>query len=147
MASIVKQGDGKWRAQIKTAGVRASKTFRTKREADLWAHQSQNKIRSDAANAQALREKIGAAEGVIDAQTILNGKVPAYNAPGIYVLFHGQEAVYVGQSRNVLKRITGHAENGRQFDSFFAIPCLECDLDKMEQHYINVLRPVGNKTI
>ena len=46
MAYITKlKTTGKWQAQIERAGVRASKTFLTKREAQLWALEQETKVK------------------------------------------------------------------------------------------------------
>lgn len=43
MASIGKHGDG-WRAQVFVKGKRATRVFRTQREAKLWAHQTESAL-------------------------------------------------------------------------------------------------------
>jgi hypothetical protein len=57
-ASIRPSGRG-WRAQVDTLGVRDSKTFRTKREADAWASARETEIRADAGKAPGARVTFG----------------------------------------------------------------------------------------
>lgn len=65
--------------------------------------------------------------------------------PGIYVLFHGDEVVYVGQSKNPQARIGQHAASPvKTFDSFVFIPCAEEHLDREEVAMIRRFRPKLN---
>lgn len=48
MASVKQSGRG-WRVQVAVKGIRDSKTFRTKREADAWAAARETEIRADLA--------------------------------------------------------------------------------------------------
>lgn len=65
--------------------------------------------------------------------------------PGIYFLIDGQEVVYVGQSMNLPLRIHQHRRaNEKKFDRFTVYPCPAKLLDKIERHYIQLLRPKYN---
>ncbi|MCL2344228.1 MAG: site-specific integrase [Desulfobulbus sp.] len=58
MASIRPYAKG-WRAQVDTKGVRDSKVFRTRREADAWAAARETEIRADAGKAPGERVTLG----------------------------------------------------------------------------------------
>lgn len=146
MASIKQSGDGVWRAQVYALGHRASATFRTKREARAWGAQTERTLKGGALHRRELEKKIGAGGPKLCAQEILNNRVKVANHSGVYILFSGDMVTYVGQSKNVIKRITSHADKGRRFDSYHVIPCLPCDLDEIERHYIDMLAPPENKT-
>jgi len=76
--------------------------------------------------------------------------------PGVYVLFRGEVAVYVGQSQDVYQRIREHAYPTSKskhafrggFDHFSVITreSLENRL-KLEKYLISAFRPEGNKTM
>lgn len=64
---------------------------------------------------------------------------------GVYFLIKHQEVVYVGQSINVLSRLSRHRRDGLiDFDSFNVIPCHETELDELEQSYILAMMPLYN---
>ena len=70
----------------------------------------------------------------------------ATNITGIYILSKDGVCVYVGQSRNVAKRIAMHkVMNIVVFYKQEVIECQECDLTKMENMFINELSPILNK--
>lgn len=146
MASILKSPSG-WRAQIYALGVRKSKVFRTKREAFAWASVTESDIRSGAAKIAALKEKIGHRQDDHSLRDIMDNRNEACCVPGIYVLFLGEEVVYVGKSKNMLSRISSHAEKGRGFTHYYAMPFLEDELDDKERHYIDLLQPSDNKAL
>jgi hypothetical protein len=65
---------------------------------------------------------------------------------GVYFLLQGNHVVYVGQAKNVKKRLAMHkADPDRVFDSYAFLPCDEKDLDTLEALYIMHLRPKQNK--
>jgi integrase len=47
MASIIKTADGRYRAHVFVAGRRKTRVFRTKREADAWAAQTETTFRTE----------------------------------------------------------------------------------------------------
>lgn len=146
MASIVQSSPNAWRAQVAKRGVRLSATFRTRREASAWAAQEEDRIVNESNHRRELEKKIGVSKSPIIASEILANRIAAQNVPGIYILFDGDMVVYVGQSRNVLSRLASHASKGRAFTSYYVIPCLVENLDRMERHYIDALSPPGNKS-
>ncbi len=62
---------------------------------------------------------------------------------GIYFLFRGDDLVYIGQSINVLGRVTAHTSD-KDFDSFAYLPCPEKELLAVEALYINEFKPLLN---
>jgi len=62
---------------------------------------------------------------------------------GIYFLIKERKIIYIGQSNNILTRITTHS-NSKDFDSYSYIPCDESILDKLESLYIHVYQPELN---
>lgn len=145
MASIIQTGESVWRVQIAKLGTRLSATFRTKREAVAWAGATEHRIINETKHRRDLEKKIGASRSPIPASEILSNRVTAQNVPGIYILFDGDMVTYVGQSKNVLHRLASHSSKGRTFTSYYVIPCLIEDLNRMELHYINALSPPENK--
>lgn len=65
---------------------------------------------------------------------------------GVYFLLQGDHVVYVGQAKNVKKRIAEHkADPEKVFDAYSFLPCDAEDLDTLEALYIMHLRPKQNK--
>ncbi len=62
---------------------------------------------------------------------------------GVYFLCKGKEVVYVGQSRNLLVRISNHKRD-KDFDRIFLYPCDRDDMDGMEGAFIKLLAPKLN---
>jgi hypothetical protein len=60
---------------------------------------------------------------------------------GIYFLFQGDTLVYIGQSKNVEKRISTH---NIDYDSYRVIPCAIPDLLRYEKRLINYFKPELN---
>ena len=66
---------------------------------------------------------------------------------GVYFLIDGQEIVYVGQSADVVRRVNQHLDRGRmKFDWAVYLPCSLAELDDIEEHFIDALRPRYNAT-
>lgn len=65
---------------------------------------------------------------------------------GVYFLIKQQEIVYIGQSKNVMARLTAHdRENVGEFDSFSWIHCPSGFLDEFEARCIFAFLPRLNK--
>ena len=61
---------------------------------------------------------------------------------GIYFLCEGNEVVYVGQSVDIVSRITTHyREKSKEFDRAFWIPVSQSELNEVEAAFILHLRP------
>lgn len=63
---------------------------------------------------------------------------------GVYFLFRGSELIYVGQSVNILARITQHAE--KAYDSVRFVRCPPHALNDVEGFFIRLLEPPMNKS-
>ena len=65
--------------------------------------------------------------------------------PAIYVLFQGQEVVYVGQSINVYSRLGTHYQEGtKEFDSFRILYCKKKRMSFWERKLIKAYEPRYN---
>ncbi|MEO0700325.1 MAG: GIY-YIG nuclease family protein, partial [Pseudomonadota bacterium] len=84
------------------------------------------------------------ADAPLSRSEILGAAIPTSVICGIYFLIKRDRIVYVGQSKNVLRRIARHIDDGREFDRFTISPCKEEDLDRMEATYISALYPDQN---
>jgi predicted GIY-YIG superfamily endonuclease len=157
MASITPH-KSKWRAQVYVGGIRDSKVFSTESSAREWACALENKLKKRAELKALLDVGAGLAnfptrivQGMLDAplerEQILAASIPKSIVCGIYFLIRGERIVYVGQSKNVLRRIGRHVDNGKIFDSFSFCPCAESDLDRLEAAYIAALYPENNYSL
>lgn len=63
---------------------------------------------------------------------------------GIYFLIDKKTVVYVGQSNNIMSRISGHSV--KKYTSIIYIECDKEELDKLETDYIIAFNPKYNKT-
>jgi hypothetical protein len=67
--------------------------------------------------------------------------------PSVYLLYSGDEIVYVGQSVKPFVRIDTHlCEGKKEFDSFRVMRCRKERLLHWETKLINALKPKYNKT-
>jgi hypothetical protein len=62
----------------------------------------------------------------------------------VYVLFDGEDCLYVGQSKNVNARVRTHEGNGLLITDAYAIRCDMDLLDNLEPILIHRLKPVHN---
>lgn len=154
MAHIAPYGE-KWRAQVQVTGFpRSSATFGTKEQAEIWSRERESflKRRRDTAKVceASLLSRIPAAYLSALAKTdytqdeIVANAVPVSIVCGIYFLIKGAEVLYVGQSVDVLARISRHRRDGTDFDSFNVMACEVETLDEMERAYIFALMPKYN---
>lgn len=60
---------------------------------------------------------------------------------GVYFLFQGSALVYIGQSKDVERRISTH---NIKHDSYRVIPCAIADLSHYEKRLINYFKPILN---
>lgn len=72
-------------------------------------------------------------------EQIVQSAAPWGNTVGVYFLIDGDEIVYVGQSINIMVRISTH--NDKKFDRYAYIACDKSSLDFLESIYIHFLRP------
>jgi hypothetical protein len=157
MASIIKSGE-KWRAQIKVGNVRDSKSFSTESAAREWAKAIETRLRKRAELKELLAVGAGLSnfparivQAMLDApltsEQIVAAAIPTSVICGIYFLIRGDRIVYVGQSRNVLRRVARHIDDGKQFDHFSIAPCRIDELDNLERTYITALYPEENLSL
>lgn len=91
-------------------------------------------------NLSGLPKKLKAAEKAIHFQ-IASG-------PAIYLLYHGDELVYVGATRvNALQRIGDHVRHKRVFDRCVVVPYDGNDLFVLEAQLIREHEPKYNKNV
>lgn len=67
---------------------------------------------------------------------------------GIYFLLSGKTIVYVGQTQNLyIARVIAHLSEGKEFDSYFALPCPPEELSNWEAYFILKFQPFYNSSI
>ena len=149
---------GTWHIQIDVAGVRKSKTFATKEQSEKWAKDQTALIRRQKAmrSQEALealsniipKRLLAAARDVpVSLDDVLSSAAPASHFTGIYFLIFEQEVIYVGQSVDVLGRISRHKREGKEFDSYSYILCAPERLNELEALYITAFMPWLNYTL
>jgi hypothetical protein len=156
MASVFKHGDV-WRVQVKVGKVRQSATFSAEEDARGWGRAIEEKLRNRQ-QAEKLLE-LGVRPKLfpirvfqamltvpVSAAEIIESSIPKSSFCGIYFLIKDEQIVYVGQSRNAMRRITRHIDEGKEFDRFAMVACEEQDLDRLERTYITAIVPEGNMT-
>lgn len=157
MASITRYKD-RWRVQIKVGKHRASNIFSTEEDAREWGLALETKLKRRAELQDLLEVGAGLAnfptrivQAILDApltaDQIIASAIPKSVICGVYFLIRGDRIVYVGQSKNALRRIARHVDDGREFDQFAIAPCNEADLDRLERTYITALYPDENLTL
>jgi len=78
---------------------------------------------------------------MLDGAYIVN-VAPIYNGPAVYFLYHAEELVYVGKTKQLISRIGQHLD--KKFDSFSYLICEEKYLDQFERAAISHFRPKLN---
>lgn len=73
---------------------------------------------------------------------ILDRAIKPTDLCGVYFLIKGTSVVYVGQSKNILRRVAQHPD--KNFDRFAWVLCDSNDLDRLEAEYIAMLGPKLN---
>lgn len=86
---------------------------------------------------------------LLDKDTLLKIAQPFPKCEGIYFLFDGEEIVYVGQSKDVCRRVGNHRLKKREhepktFDKFAFIQCDAEKIDEIETFYIAKFNPKYN---
>jgi excinuclease UvrABC nuclease subunit len=82
---------------------------------------------------------------------ILNSKRTFKKSFIIYALIKSNKIVYIGQSKNIIARITDHLRSNKIFDSWNIVEnlgecCTQGELDRLENKYIRKFTPLYNKT-
>ena len=101
MASIVRHQD-QWRAHIYVNGRRESRLFRTKNLARSWAWRREQEIEVSGWRTPAI--EILALDALRDLPVVQ----PASTLSGVYFLWNEDRLVYIGQSRNIARRLGYH---------------------------------------
>ena len=63
---------------------------------------------------------------------------------GVYFLIRDSELVYIGQSKNVYRRVASHSI---KHDKFWYVECKAQDLDEIESAYIHIYKPPLNGSL
>lgn len=161
MAYICKHGSDRWRAQVYKHGVRTSKIHPTREAAEEWANLMEMSVPdkrelmkleatddSPALVAPIPRVVLSAIRAApVQPMHIVMATVPCRRASGVYFLFVDGEVVYVGQSVDMLGRISRHRREGKKFDAFGMIECEKKDMDELERVYIRAFVPEWNLTM
>lgn len=157
MASVRQHGKG-FRAEVFRRGERKARTFDSESEARTWAANLERSIESRyqrriaAENALAFT---GLPEQVLHAvanipygrDEIVKSAIPVVVNCGVYFLIDKGRIIYVGQSINVMARVSRHLREDKGFDSFAVVTCKREELDKTEEMYLMALMPRLNKRI
>lgn len=153
MASILQIGK-KWRAQVRRAGVRHTKTFASETKARAWASCIEAALEGAKEDAAATAFQHDAwkslyagckTDGQLPPEVAALPRLKVERCCGVYFLFAGPECVYVGKSDNVLARVRQHFPS-KDFDSFAWMNVARADLDRVEREYIETIRPRLNIT-
>jgi hypothetical protein len=158
MASFQQTPQGAWRVQIDCRGQRRSKTLSTRSAAEKWAETIEGRLRAkhehELAAAHTMlatlvpKRMLAAMAAIPHTQReILEAAVPARSLSGVYFLIHKDEVVYVGQSVDVLSRISRHRREGREFDSYSYMVCEPERMNELEALYITALMPWLNLSL
>jgi predicted GIY-YIG superfamily endonuclease len=148
MASIAKHKTG-WRAQLYVGGVRDSAVFFEKFEAETWAKKRESELkilRDSIINSRRIDKNKRAFLDVTDLYSeneIIGTSIPLPETSGIYFLIKDNVIVYVGQSKNVHRRLQEHLSS-KAFDRINIIECSINDLNRLETLYIKKLKPILN---
>lgn len=153
--AYIRNDKGKWRAQVQVTGFkRCSASFDTEEQAKLWADEKEALLKRR-------RRYVNATDSLIMSKVpriylqamaktdytheeIVAAAIPMAFSCGIYFLIKNDEVVYVGQSVDVMSRISKHRRADTDFDFFNVVTCEPESLDEMEQAYIFALTPRYN---
>lgn len=101
MASIVRFKD-KWRAHVFFSGRRESRVFRTRAQAKVWAWRRQHDLQCSHWTPPFI-ELLPLSD-----LRLLPRVIPTEPVSGVYFLWDSDRLVYIGQSKNVAKRVATH---------------------------------------
>lgn len=140
---------------MQKCGIRKSRSFLTEQEAKDWAENEEARILRrhqrrqagfDSGLAAHLPRRVLEAIRETDytSEEIAAHAIGYEGSCGVYFLIHKGEVVYVGQSIDVLGRISKHRREGKVFDAFNFIPCELSQGLALEAKYISALMPALN---
>lgn len=150
--AYITESKGKWRVQIERLGARKSQSFDTEAAARAWAADFEPKLVERRKMRQALadstllsrlpRRVLTAMNGAeYSHHEVALGAIPLPMVSGVYFLVHQGAVVYVGQSVDVLGRISRHRREARDFDAFNYILCPPDKMNALEALYIAAFMP------
>ena len=153
--------NGKFRAQIERNGIRQSKVFDAEEEAKIWAEKIEARILKRKKLLSLVSDVAGQPSelrGLLPSRVIralsdvpymhdeiLEAAIPCKSLVGVYFLIKDEQIVYVGQSVDVLRRISRHRDNDILFDSFTIVFCEKGEMDGLEAKYIDAFLPKYNR--
>lgn len=139
---------GSWRAEIAICGNRLSKTFREKKEAEKWASETEELLRTGAIKSLRQKQslpKISVASSLkLTADHVLKTSHRFLQITGVYFLIRDEAIIYIGQSTDIFARLSKHRRSGRKFDRYAFIECRPTLLDDLEHYCILKHSPPGN---
>lgn len=151
-----------WRAQLQFDGERESKTFKTEAEAIDWVNWRKG-LAKESNTQKAILDRIKFEKSKLlsfipkrvllamnsvplSVEEIIGASIPLGTQVGIYFLIRNDEVIYVGQSIDILNRVSKHRREGKVFDSYSFIECAKENLNLLESTYITALIPELNQT-
>ena len=153
----------RYKAQVRKQGVIETRTFPTEVEARSWANSVESRIenfkyRPSVKDREAdLAPLLGILPGRVlralssipyTLRELLDAAIPVNGGPGVYLLIHKHDVVYVGQSSvDCISRVSKHRRDGKDFDSYVIIPCDRDRLDSLEEQYITAFVPKLNQSL
>lgn len=86
--------------------------------------------------------------GLLEAGFITRRAMSFDRIVGVYFLLQDDEIVYVGQSTNIMTRLSNHKfEATKLFSRVFVMECPEAHLDRLERLYIDKFKPRYNSAM
>lgn len=129
----------RWRRKGKTYFYQVPKKY-----AHLWGGSTEYRLGSTFEEAMEEYIRKTAVEAVADLDDNIAEKAHDFAIRGVYILFDGDDPVYVGTSQNIPDRIGTHVKDGKVFNRVVTIPVDECHRYAVEAYYINLLTPPEN---
>ena len=158
--AYIRQFRGKWRAEVQKHGQRVSKVVDSEEEARLWVDHAEAQLAAITGRYKPRHELVRNGADLVTMvpkcilqacrdiphrqHDVLEAALPMTLPSGVYFLIADGEVLYVGQSVDVLARISRHRREGKLFDSFSYIVCEPSELDRIEALYIKAFLPPEN---
>ena len=141
----------RWRAHVFRQGVRTSRVFENRPDAEAWAKKTERALSEGIYVRWRKRHSISQIDAPLNPNDLLTESeiqaiaVKFQILAGVYFLLLEGRVVYVGQSLCVHDRIIRHLRNpDKKFDSFSYIEVNAKRLDAVETQYIEHFRPEYN---
>lgn len=138
-----------WIAVVDDGGRHRRRTFKTQYEAEVWA-----KSVSEALNHRLQLKNINEhaekwlpdyVQPSLDADTIAACATLFRLVSGVYFLLRDGEIVYVGESGDIMRRLSDHFKDAeKMFDSYHVLECNEAVRKSLEAQYIAKFLPPLN---